>query len=664
MADRKATILHVDDDEANRYAVTRSLVKAGFEVTEAVDGTSALRKAVEGPDLIILDIRLPDIDGFEVCRRIKRDPATADIPVLHLSASFISGEAKAHGLDGGADGYLVRPVEPVELVATVKALLRNKAAEDALRASEEHLRLTVELNPQVPWTAGPDGNVLTISRRWLDLTGLTYEQALGGGWTRAGDPSDLSRVADAWQHSVRTGEPYDVEHRVRLAGGAYRWMRSRAVPHRDGGGRVVRWYGTTEDIDDQKRLGERNAQLLESERAARADAERAGRMKDEFLATLSHELRTPLNAILGWATIIRGSGNDPDDVTQGIEVIERNARAQSQIIEDLLDMSRIISGKVRLDVQRVDLAAIVTAAVATARPTAEAKGVQLAAVIDPLHGVAINGDASRLQQVLWNLLSNAVKFTPKGGRVQVMLARVNSHLEISIIDTGEGIGTEFLPYVFDRFRQADASTTRRHGGLGLGLSIVKQLVELHGGSIRAQSGGSGLGTSFVVVLPLTSLRADTEPEEDRRHPRVPADPGKPPSACPDLSDLRVLVVDDEADARGVVKRLLEDCHAIVTATGSVDEAVELVSTGQFDVLVSDIGMPGDDGYSLLRRVRRLGSRTGSNIPAIALTAYARVEDRVRAIAAGFQMHVAKPVESVELVTMVAGAAGRTVDRRV
>ena len=418
-----------------------------------------------------------------MCRRIKRDPGTADIPVLHLSASFISGEAKAHGLDGGADGYLVRPVEPVELVATVRALLRNKATEAALRASEEHLRLTVDLNPQVPWTAGPGrGHPSPWGQRWLTLTGLTREAAMTTGWMDVQHPDAADAVARAWRHAVRTGDPYDIEHPLRLADGTFRWMRSRAVPHRDPLGRIARWYGTTEDVDDQVRLRERNAQLLESERAARAqaealaaEAERAGRLKDEFLATLSHELRTPLNAMLGWATIIRGGGNDPADVAQGIEVIERNARAQSQIIEDLLDMSRIISGKVRLDVARVDLAALVIAAVATARPTADAKGVQLAAVVDPLHGVAVSGDAARLQQVLWNLLSNAVKFTPRGGRVQVLLERVDSHLEVSVVDTGEGIPPAFLPYVFDRFRQADASTTRRHGGLGLGLSIVQAI---------------------------------------------------------------------------------------------------------------------------------------------------------------------------------------------
>ena len=405
-----------------------------------------------------------------------------------------------------------------------------------------------------------------------------------------------------------------------------------------------------------RQLASEREQLLAAEQAARAQAEQAARMKDEFLATLSHEIRTPLNAILGWTQIMQRS-KDPEDIASGLEVIERNARAQSQIIEDLLDMSRIISGKVRLDVQRLNLSGIVQAAVETARPTAEAKGVRLKSIIDPLHGVAISGDANRLQQILWNLISNAIKFTPREGQVQVLLERVNSHLEISVIDTGEGIKPEFLPFVFDRFRQADASTTRRHGGLGLGLSIVKQLVELHGGAVRVKSAGVGKGATFVVSLPLVVMHAEPEPE--RRHPRASAELSGMASKGGDVRGVRCLVIDDEGDARALVKRLLEDSHAIVTATDSASEVLELVKSKAFDVLISDIGMPGEDGYSLIRRVRRLGKANGGDIPAIALTAYARAEDRVKAVSAGFLMHLAKPVEPVELLTMVAAAAGRT-----
>ncbi len=378
-------------------------------------------------------------------------------------------------------------------------------------------------------------------------------------------------------------------------------------------------------------------------------------MKDEFLATLSHELRTPLNAILGWSQILTRGIDDKDELTEGLAIIQRNARAQTQIIEDLLDMSRIISGKIRLDVQRIDLAPLMQRAIQTVSPAAAAKGIRIHSVLDPLAG-PISGDPSRLQQVFWNLLTNAVKFTAKGGRVQVLLERVNSHLEISVIDTGEGIRPEFLPHVFDRFRQSDATTTRTHGGLGLGLAIVKQLVELHGGTVRAKSPGPGQGATFVVSLPLTVIHPEADPHPERRHPTVGGVPLLP-DACAKIEGLKVLIVDDEPDARALVRRLLEDCNAIVVAASSARDAFERFLQDRADVIVSDIGMPGEDGYSLIRRIRALGPHRGGNVPAVALTAYARAEDRMKAVMAGFQHHVAKPVEPAELITMIASVAG-------
>jgi signal transduction histidine kinase len=309
-----------------------------------------------------------------------------------------------------------------------------------------------------------------------------------------------------------TGQTFQAELPYFVADGGQRMLSLLVLPIKDEAGRTVFLAPTGTDITDLKRAESQRDDLLQAERAARSAAERASLLKDEFLATLSHELRTPLNGILGWSQIMQQANTGPEVLAQGLEVIERNARAQSEIIEDLLDMSRIISGKVRLDVQRLDLSSIVQSAVETARPTADAKGIRLLTVIDPLNGVVVSGDVNRLQQVLWNLLSNAVKFTPKGGRIQVLLERVNSHLEISVIDTGEGIKPEFLPFVFDRFRQADASTTLRHGGLGLGLSIVKQLVELHGGWVRINSEGVGQGSTFVIALPFTVLHGSPEPE--------------------------------------------------------------------------------------------------------------------------------------------------------
>jgi PAS domain S-box-containing protein len=405
----------------------------------------------------------------------------------------------------------------------------------------------------------------------------------------------------------------------------------------------------------QKAAGEREL-LLESERSARAEAERMSDMKDEFLATLSHELRTPLSAILGWSQILRRGIKSEADLHKGLDTIERNARVQAQLIEDLLDMSRITSGKVRLDVQPLDPSSFIQAAMETVRPAAEAKGIRLESLLDPVAG-PISGDPSRLQQVIWNLLSNAIKFTPKDGKVQVLLERVNSHIEISVADTGLGIDPAFLPHVFDRFRQADGSTTRRYGGLGLGLSIVKNLVELHGGTVRAMSPGEGRGATFAVHLPLTVVHRDMY-NEVRVHPKTP----KAVSAefkTIDLSGVKVLVVDDEIDARDMIRRALADCDAEVITAGSATEALLLVESKRPHVLVSDIGMPDVNGFELLRLVRALGEARGGKLPAIALSAFARSEDRTRALRAGFLVHVAKPVEPSELVATIASVTGRT-----
>jgi signal transduction histidine kinase/ActR/RegA family two-component response regulator len=481
-------------------------------------------------------------------------------------------------------------------------------------------------------------------------------------WGEFVHPDDLPRAGAAWAAALRSGDPYTVEFRLRSGSDVYRWFLVRALAIRDERGGITRWFGTCTDVDDQKRLEAENLQLLERERSARAEAERQGRMKDEFLATLSHELRTPLNAVLGWAQILSGDlagGGAPDrqDLVDGLATIDRNARSQRQIIEDLLDMSRVIAGTLRMDVQRLDVAPVIRASIDTVAAAAAAKGVRIQPVLDPSVG-PVSGDPHRLQQVFWNLLSNAVKFTPKGGRVQVQLGRVDSHVEASISDTGEGIPPEFLPFVFDRFRQADASSTRRHGGLGLGLAIVKQLVELHGGTVRVRSPGVGQGSTFVVELPLTVVHpAPATPGPDPSQPRTPAAVDPAPEARHRLDGVRVLVVDDEPDARAVVRRLLADCGAEVRVTGSAAEAFALFTADPPTVLVSDIGMPNEDGYTLIHRVRRLPSAGGGAVPAVALTAYARASDRLRALEAGYQMHAVKPVDPAELIAIVASLAG-------
>jgi PAS domain S-box-containing protein len=387
-------------------------------------------------------------------------------------------------------------------------------------------------------------------------------------------------------------------------------------------------------------------------------AQEANRLKDEFLATVSHELRTPLTAILGWASMLRKTEFDRETAHGALETIERNARAQNQIIEDLLDVSRIVTGKLRLDVRQVEPASFIEAAVESVRPAAEAKGVRLTKSLD-VGALALSGDPARLQQVVWNLLSNAIKFTPRGGRVEIAFARADSNAEIVVSDTGQGIKPEFLPYVFDRFRQADSSTTRRHGGLGLGLAIVRHLVELHGGTVRAESEGEGRGSTFVVTLPLAPARRG---EEDEAAVPQQAQAGAAARESADeLRGLKILVVDDEEDTRDFLRAALGGCGAEVLTAATAREAARLAAGSRPDVLISDIGMPDEDGFELIRRVRELPAESGGGVPAIALTAYARTEDRLRVLRSGYQMHLAKPVELAELIAVVASLVGRRRD---
>jgi CheY-like chemotaxis protein/two-component sensor histidine kinase len=370
---------------------------------------------------------------------------------------------------------------------------------------------------------------------------------------------------------------------------------------------------------------------------------------------LSHELRTPLNAILGWSQIMRRPGIDQALLKRALDTIERNARAQTQLIEDLLDMSRIVSGKLRLDMHDIEAAPVVEAAAEAVRPAAEAKGVRLEVLFDPVGGT-ITGDASRLQQVVWNLLSNAIKFTPRGGHVQVVVERVDSRLEIRVADTGDGIAPEFLPHVFERFSQADGSASRKYTGLGVGLAIVKNLIELHGGTVHVESAGVGRGSLFTVRLPLAVMPAYSIARRlAERSPHISGETHDRKL----LSGVKVLVVDDEADARELIQRVLENCSAEVLTASSAAEALPAVLSFTPHVLVSDIGMPGRDGYDFIREVRSLRGEPGLRLPAVALTAFARSEDRTRAMLAGYQVHISKPVEPNELIATVASLAGRT-----
>ncbi|HLL75894.1 MAG TPA: ATP-binding protein [Pyrinomonadaceae bacterium] len=402
----------------------------------------------------------------------------------------------------------------------------------------------------------------------------------------------------------------------------------------------------------QEELAER-ARALASEQAARAEAEAANRMKDEFLATVSHELRTPLNAIIGWSHMLRSESFDEATVSRALATIERNAHSQAQLIEDILDVSRVVAGKLRLNVGPVDLASVINAAVDSVQLAADTKGIRLGVALDP-SARHVSGDAGRLQQVVWNLLSNAIKFTPEGGRVEVRLGRDGRDVQIKVSDTGQGVAPEFLPHVFDRFRQADGTSTRRHGGLGLGLSIVRHLVELHGGTVTADSPGAGLGASFIITLPPAPSSARG------RRGIAAALPGEEAGArhapLTTLEGVRVLLVDDDRDTLGMLAAVLTACRATVQTASSADDALEALRWFKPDVLVSDLAMPGEDGYSLIGRLRSLDAEAGGKIPAVALTAYVRVKDRTRALSAGFNMFVPKPVEPNELIAAVANLA--------
>ncbi|HEU4834929.1 MAG TPA: ATP-binding protein [Pyrinomonadaceae bacterium] len=426
-------------------------------------------------------------------------------------------------------------------------------------------------------------------------------------------------------------------------------------------GRVIGTLTIIEDVTERvAREAELQAQiedrsrLLSNENVARREAERANRLKDDFLATISHELRNPLNAILGWAHMMRLGKLNAANMERAVETIYRNAKSQSQLVADLLDVSRIISGKLRLDVRTVDLISIVHAAIDSIRPAADAKTIRLQTMLDPAAG-PISGDADRLQQIVWNLLTNAVKFTPKGGKIQIKVQRINSHVEIIVSDSGVGISKEFLPYVFDRFRQADASITRTHGGLGLGLSIVHQLVDLHGGTVAVQSEGEGKGATFTITLPFVGVINQNESESV--HP-TQGEEILSFEGLPSLQGLTVLVVDDEADTRELIGEVLKECGSEVIITRSAAEAFAALEQHKPDILISDLGMPDEDGYSLIEKIRALPAERGGDIPAAALTAYARAEDRMRVLRSGFQFHLPKPVDSAELVTVVASLAGR------
>lgn len=522
-------------------------------------------------------------------------------------------------------------------------------SQQQLRDSEGRFRNLADSAPVLIWMSDATKDRSWLNRPWLEFTGKSMGDELGRGWEKGVHPADLERCQEIYSASFDTRQPFEMDYRLRRHDGVFRWVLDRGIPISSDDGSFAGYMGGVIDINERKSAEENSEALLRIEQAARVEAERAALMKDEFLATVSHEMRTPLTAMLGWVQMLRSGSLSGDAIPHALETIERNARAQAKLINDLLDMSRILSGRLRLDVQRVNVTEVVDAAIATAEPAAAAKKIKLVRKFE-VGPESISGDATRLQQVIWNLLNNAIKFTPSGGEVTVKMTREDTQLEISVSDNGEGIDPDFLPHVFERFRQQDSSTDRRHQGLGLGLSIVKQLIELHGGSVRAKSEGAGLGSSFIVTIPLANgyVRRAAEPLAPRKEDEAPH-----VEAPPSLLGVKVLVVDDDNDARELLRSILAHHGASVRTAASAAEAIKEFSSTPPQILVSDIGMPGEDGYELIRKIRALDDQGGRRVPAVALTAFARSEDRRRAIGAGFNMHLSKPVEPAELLTIVA-----------
>jgi PAS domain S-box-containing protein len=510
-------------------------------------------------------------------------------------------------------------------------------------SAEHFLSAIIDSSDDAIITKDLNGIVTSWNKGAERIFGYRAEEMIGQPIQRL-IPPDRQNEEPAILSRLRSGERVDHFTTKRMHKEGHLLDISLTIsPVKNRAGEIVGASKVARDISIQKRA----EQVLAT---AAEETMRQNRIKDEFLTTLSHELRTPLQSIVGWVQILEAGELAEGELAEGLKVIARNAKAQQHIIEDLLDMSRILSGKVRLDVQKIELATVVDAAVETVRPAAQAKGVKIHALLHS-GATAVSGDPHRLQQVFWNLLVNAIKFTPRGGRIEVVLQRVDSHLEVDVMDTGTGIPSDFLPHVFDRFRQADASTIRRHGGLGLGLAIVKHLVELHGGSVFAKSPGADKGATFSVILPLA-------PVVETKHAFSPSEGlgGAAQRQVPGLQGITVLVVDDDEDSRTLVARTLVKAGARVNTAASADEALEAMERTLPDVLVSDIGMPGKDGYSLLEELRARPVERGGRVPAAALTAYTRVEDRVQAMCAGFQILLPKPVDAMELTATVAALA--------
>src|SRR5258706_10805911 len=694
-SDGKVSILLVDDRPEKLLALEAVLSDLDVHMVKANSGKEALRCLLSQEfAVILLDVNMPGMDGFETASLIRQRKVTADVPIIFITA-FSDEMHISRGYQLGAVDYIPAPIMPEVLRTKISVFVDLYRKSEQVKRQSEWLRRRAAQLYKLTGASLRINSALSLDKT-LEIVPDSAREVIGAhhcaavlaleqNWGRAKHVQSLSEKFEGREEEFSPAIFADLHALVAKMNRAVRmnarelqthpaWLAQQgtvtptglcgflAAPLVSRDGRNIgllqlsdKAEGDFDEDDEAILIQVAQMASIAVENTIFAEAREANRMKDEFLATLSHELRTPLNAMLGWTRLLRMGKLDAADTAHGLEVIERNVSAQAKLIEDLLDVSRIMTGKMRLNIRPMSLNSVIESALDAVRPASDAKEIQLLTSFDE-EADHMSGDSDRMQQVVWNLLTNAIKFTNRGGKVEVNLTRQSGYVQIKVVDNGIGIDPQFLPYVFDRFRQADSSSTRHHSGLGIGLAIVRHVVELHGGTVHAESFGQVHGATFTVSLPVSAVKMESEQvPPQRRSTKSNASPLPSPDI---LAGLHVLLVDDEADAREMLSEVLRRHQARVTAVASARDALVEFDRNLPDVLISDIAMPDDDGYALIRKVRGRTAEQGGQVPALALTAYAREEDRVRALAAGFQVHVPKPVEPHELATVVASLAGR------
>lgn len=646
----RTTVLVVDDTPGTRYAVGRHLTRAGFHIVEASNGQEALALARSvNPDLITLDIHLPDMLGFDVARQLKSDPITRKIPILHLSASFVTAKDKVLGLEGGADSYLTHPVEPAVLIATIRALLRLGQADQALRASEERFRALADVAPQMTWLTNAQGDIEFMNQRFIDFTGLRLAKENTDFWRKAIHPEDLSEKLPVWQNCLQTGDALETEIRVRRTDGIYRWQLLRAVPVHDEQGDRISWIGSYTDIEEKKKL---EIAVL----AAKNEAENASRAKSQFLANMSHEIRTPLGVILGFSEIALDPKLGVAEQRSALQAIRRNATHLATLVDDILDLSKIEADRLELEPRTFAFRGLIESLKAAIEPKAGAKRISFALRGDGLLPTKLLTDETRLLQILINLASNAVKFTESGEvKVRFSIDRTGDRRErllliAEVSDTGIGIAPAQQEKLFQVFSQGDASTTRKYGGSGLGLALSRQLAEALGGSVRLVSSESGRGSLFRAEIPVgvesgesrfTTLEGLLRGEEG-----VSTELEAPPQY--EFAGMRILIVEDAIDNQRLISRFLGATGAELLYANDGREGVSVALREKIDLILMDIQMPGVDGLTATKQLRERGFER----PIIALTAHALKGDRERCLEGGCSDYLTKPIMKPKLLEMI------------